>query len=648
MPGTTATVVPEKSPHNAAREGAVQKESESSAATAASSKGISQSPADGQVTTKESLANRIATMETLEAINFLHREIVAGEDNNFVEKIKKVEKCLIEPVENYTEADIFPLPQYLDLTTQRHVKTRYFRLSVLFTMDFAFVLLLMVYFAYYRVTGVFWIHLNEPLTINTEGCKFIFTSDRRETVGYWAGLAAWMPENYYPARCKENPANPCFLIHYEHSICPSSSVTMKGGTITAKDRGICTTECKLYITYDHKIDPPYAGMTIVSTGATTIDKIQDGVLSRNELSPWLLEMDYFHVNGTEVDISIRNIKTSSLRVYVRRGRLVLLGADLNWRGHHRVLPGYTSQNEISLGTTDLGRVSGVGKFEPSPTSKNSSCVESLCGGDIKTSFINVTRVTFAENDGGVCLTAAKVAKEASSACNSENCSTWHRTVLLCNREEAASGACIANNAAHIKLSTVDGGVFASTPDYSRTKDDYKNDRFTKDNRPCLFPFTFRSQKYYDCTSAKFGSPWCVTTEDAQMDPQLLEQLDEQTHWGYCNEYESFEGENFGNENPAGMTFDAQSTKALQKIVDFENEKENSPVVINMEQYGVRASRGTVQWLYATKLPYLYCRVDYLSLMSLGLLTPRPDSSTSLSIQNPVFVPWGHCLMPRLT
>ena len=88
MPGTTATVVPEKSPHNAAREGAVQKESDSSAATAASSKCISQSPADGQVTTKESLANRIATMETLEAINFLHREIVAGEDNNFVEKIK--------------------------------------------------------------------------------------------------------------------------------------------------------------------------------------------------------------------------------------------------------------------------------------------------------------------------------------------------------------------------------------------------------------------------------------------------------------------------------------------------------------------------------------------------------------------------------
>ncbi len=46
----------------------------------------------------------------------------------------RVEPRFFKHIESYGGNDIFPLPQYLDLTTSRHVKTRYFRILIMLAL----------------------------------------------------------------------------------------------------------------------------------------------------------------------------------------------------------------------------------------------------------------------------------------------------------------------------------------------------------------------------------------------------------------------------------------------------------------------------------------------------------------------------------
>lgn len=48
-------------------------------------------------------------------------------------------------------------------------------------------------------------------------------------------------------------------------------------------------------------------------------------------------------------------------------------------------------------------------------------------------------------------------------------------------------------------------------------------RNTTDAKCCVFPFTYRGELYYDCTTKDFGKEWCSLHEDYETHKQ----------WGFC-------------------------------------------------------------------------------------------------------------------
>jgi hypothetical protein len=595
---------------------------------------------------KENIKNRLRHVGTVDALTLLYGAADHVGDNKkayeakgeilrefFNEAETSVQGCAIEKedqlsledrfldnIESYSSKDIFPLPQYLDLTTQRHVKTRYLRLCILLLGWGIFFSTIFLYFVEYRVNGIWWIHFDQDIRINAEGCTIYLSTRNRSAVNSWGGVAALA--NPYPARCTEE--RPCFQLWYEHSRFDASTVTYDTDTKTcvAKESRNTLTPCKLYIMLDHQIDPLFKSLTISSTGGTVIKKLDENINSMGALSNWQLQVGSLYINGTTLDVSLRNIRTGLIRVFVQRGMIHLLGLDLDLIGSQLQNRG---KSRISVGTEDLGAVLGTGKFDYSRRN-NDSCTKHVCGGDVKISLVNSTLLEYPDNAGGVCITAPKN-KIITAPCT--NCSSWNQQVILYSREHSerhnASSLAI-HNLPNLFVDTVDGGIFVSLPDYTADKDLYKNVRYTRDNKECLFPFKFGGQRYYECTTARYNIPWCVTSRKAQKNPALLEEGGKDL-WGFCNPYDSVKNSVFSDLllSTSGMRFDTEGTKALRAVLNFENEKRSSPVVVKLQPKGISAGMGATQWLYATKEPYLYVRIDYLTVMSLGMLAPRQRS-----------------------
>ena len=531
-----------------------------------------------------------------------------------------IEDRFLDNIESYSSKDIFPLPQYLDLTTQRHVKTRYLRLCILLLGWGIFFSAMLLYFVEYRVNGILWIHFDQDTRINAEGCTIYLSTRDRSAVNSWGGVAALT--NPYPSRCTEE--RPCFQLWYEHSRFDASSVTYDTDTNTciAKESRDTLTPCKLYIMLDHQIDPPFKSMTISSTGDTVINKLDENINSAGALSNWKLQVGSLYINGTTLDVSLRNIKTALIRVFIQRGVVNLLGLDLTLVGNQLQ---NRRKSRISVGTEDLGAILGVGKFDYSKR-KNDSCSKHVCGGDVKISLVNSTLLEYRDYAGGVCITAPKN-KIITAPC--VNCSSWNQQVIVYSRKDSErrnASSLAPDNLPNLFVDTVDGGIFVSLPDYKADKDLYKNVRYTRENKECIFPFKFEGQMYYECTTAKFNIPWCVISKEAQKQPSLLEEGGEDL-WGYCNPYDSVKNSAFSDPllSTSGMRFDTEGTRALRSVLNFENEKRSSPVVVKLQPKGISAGMGATQWLYATKEPYLYVRIDYLTVMSLGMLAPRQRS-----------------------
>ena len=87
-----------------------------------------------------------------------------------------------------------------------------------------------------------------------------------------------------------------------------------------------------------------------------------------------------------------------------------------------------------------------------------------------------------------------------------------------------------------------------------------------------------------------------------------------------------------------VTFDKRSTEELKKIIPFQNQLLNDPIIAPLEMVTHTASRGRSIWLYATNPTHLLIRNDALLIDSLGLVSARYFvSSTALRV-SPGFCP----------
>ena len=452
-------------------------------------------------------------------------------------------------MEVYTKEDIFPLPQYLDLTTHRHLQTRYTRLCILVSIWLFMFLLGYLHIQFSTELYRYKVPYDQALHIKTEGCSINFaeetqdalTLELEENFWYWYNMVNPRSENndnengLYIDRCSKNTTLPCFKILVNHGSNLLNSYsrrsTGKGKSANAyakydRSNGILTAfspkqmnfPCQIRFMINTKdLIPAFKGLTIVSTGDTKITKKTFTAISKRQVNEFLLKTDFLHINGSTMDINLRNIQTSSLRVFVERGQVQILGSNLGWTGFYdqRAKP---LEHVVRIGKP-LGKIADVGQWIEDKLSPSNSCGLTPCGGSIKVSVLNSMVVDFEEPDGGVCITAPVIDSLNTKTCsnmtndqivyqNTSNtshaiCGTKGET-LICTRQDTN---CIVNNeTTRIKLQTFDGSIFISLPEYNQTETKYFNVRRTIDGQDCIFPFTYNGQKYHECTSVHFKQP----------------------------------------------------------------------------------------------------------------------------------------------
>ena len=471
------------------------------------------------------------------------------DENNSNEKFVKLQDRFLTPMEVYTKEDIFPLPQYLDLTTHRHLQTRYTRLCILVSIWLFMFLLGYLHIQFSTELYRYKVPYDQALHIKTEGCSINFaeetqdalTLELEENFWYWYNMVNPRSENNdnengsYIDRCSKNTTLPCFKILVNHGSNLLNSYsrrsTGKGKSANAyakydRSNGILTAfspkqmnfPCQIRFMINTKdLIPAFKGLTIVSTGDTKITKKTFTAISKRQVNEFLLKTDFLHINGSTMDINLRNIQTSSLRVFVERGQVQILGSNLGWTGFYdqRAKP---LEHVVRIGKP-LGKIADVGQWIEDKLSPSNSCGLTPCGGSIKVSVLNSMVVDFEEPDGGVCITAPVIDSLNTKTCsnmtndqivyqNTSNtshaiCGTKGET-LICTRQDTN---CIVNNeTTRIKLQTFDGSIFISLPEYNQTETKYFNIRRTIDGQDCIFPFTYNGQKYHECTSVHFKQP----------------------------------------------------------------------------------------------------------------------------------------------
>ena len=80
-----------------------------------------------------------------------------------------------------------------------------------------------------------------------------------------------------------------------------------------------------------------------------------------------------------------------------------------------------------------------------------------------------------------------------------------------------------------------------------------------------------------------------------------------------------------------IAFDRKSTAELRKIVPFQNELLNDPVIAPLEMTTHTASRGRSIWLYVTNPTHLLIRNDALLIDSFGLVLYITIPTTTLRL-----------------
>ncbi len=299
-------------------------------------------------------------------------------------------EAMDEYTPGYTTKDIFPLPQYIDLTTVRHTKTRYVRMSFLLAFWFLFFASGLLYLVAYRQSGIAWVHYDSNFTLRMDGCRLMIRENPRpvfESITY-TGVAWLFP---LPDRCKGT--SPCYFVWYGASRWDGSWIkydesenTMEISRPTHSKVG-----CAATMTYD-QTDPIIAGLRVIATGGSRsldfpnhlrgndIVKIQARTFAQRAISHYELKIDRFEAKISNGNIRIANLHSNRVDIGVEAGEVHLMGFTPSVaKNSTSATAAAAPRHNIQVGQS-LGTVAGVGRYAAAsnqycPASRAWQCVE---------------------------------------------------------------------------------------------------------------------------------------------------------------------------------------------------------------------------------------------------------------------------------